>query len=234
MSKERYAAQALKENLEGNWKSPYMEHIYKIRAEVGLITMPPTEKLIEEIVGSHSIDKLNDKIDQLKSVPKLSQISSVSRARSAKEGEDWHWINVARMGVWAIKRQLGANGRNKMCSRDGLNDTDMHCVTECSKTKSIRRETGVSEFFTAAKIRGITVKKAYATFGHGHDLNGNLVSDEVYKERGRCLAAIFQKAEGQSLPEGRKLVGFFDNNKLILFSAFIAILNMYNFGICGV
>ena len=50
------------------------------------------------------------------------------------------------MGVWAIKRQLGVNGRNKMCSRDGLNDTDMHCVTECSKTKSIRRETGVANF----------------------------------------------------------------------------------------
>ena len=114
MPKERYSAQALKENLEGNWKSPYIEHIYKIRAEVGMITFPPTEKLVEEIVGAHSIDNLNDKIERLVSVPRLEQICELSRARSAREGEDWHWINIARMGVWAIKRQLGANGRTKI------------------------------------------------------------------------------------------------------------------------
>ena len=209
MPKERYAAQALKENLEGNWKSPYIEHIYKIRAEVGMITFPPTEKLVEEIVGAHSIDNLNDKIERLVSVPRLEQICELSRARSAREGEDWHWINIARMGVWAIKRQLGANGRNKICSKDLVNDTDLHCLTECSKTTAVRKETGVSKFFTSAKLRGISLRKAYALFTHGRNLDGNEVSEDTYRERGRCVATIFQKAEGQSLPEGRNRVGYF-------------------------
>ena len=207
MPKERYSVQALKENLNGNWKSPYMEHIYKIRTEVGMITFPPSEKLVEEIVGSNSINKLNDKINSLVSMPKLEEVYELSRAKSAREGEDWHWLNVARMGVWAIKRQLGANGRNKICSRDGVKDTDLHCVTECSTTAEVRKETEISNFFTAAKLRGMMLKKAYALFVHGQDLSGNLVSDEIYKERGRCLATIFQKAEGQSLPEGGKRVG---------------------------
>ena len=184
-----------------------MEHIYKIRTEVGMITFPPSEKLVEEIVGSNSINKLNDKINSLVSMPKLEEVYELSRAKSAREGEDWHWLNVARMGVWAIKRQLGANGRNKICSRDGVKDTDLHCVTECSTTAEVRKETEIRNFFTAAKLRGMMLKKAYALFVHGQDLSGNLVSDEIYKERGRCLATIFQKAEGQSLPEGGKRVG---------------------------
>ena len=87
LSKERYVAQALKENLKGNWKSPYIEYIYKIRAQVGMITFPPTEKLVEEIVGSYSIDRSNDTILSLVSVRKLEQVCELSRAKSAREGE---------------------------------------------------------------------------------------------------------------------------------------------------
>ena len=90
------------------------------------------------------------------------------------------------MGVWAIKRQLGANGRNRICSRDGVNDTDLHCVADCTKTAGVRKETGVSQFFTLAKLLGIGTQKAYALFVHGQDLSGNLLSDEEYQERGRC------------------------------------------------
>ena len=103
---------------------------------------------------------MNEKLTSLKSVPKLDQVDVLSRARSAREGEEWYWINVARMGVWAIKRQLGGMTRNRMCRRDGENDTDIHCVTECSNTASIRTETGVSQFFIVAKMRGVSVQKA--------------------------------------------------------------------------
>ena len=81
LPKERYAAQAL----------------YKIRAQMGMITFPPTEKLVEEIVGSYSIDCLNKNILRLMSVPKLGQVFELSRAKSAREGEEWHWLNIARM-----------------------------------------------------------------------------------------------------------------------------------------
>ena len=40
-------------------------------------------------------------------------------------------------------------------------------------------------------------------FVHGLDLEGNMVTDADYKERGRCLAHIFQRAKGQNIAEGR-------------------------------
>ena len=204
LPEERYAYQALKENQEGRWKSPYMEYIYRVRTEVGMVSFPPTEALIEEIVASSSLRRLNAKLDKLSSVPQLEDVVELSRARSAREGEDWHWVNIARMGVWAIKRQLGVDGRNKYCSRDGMKDTDLHCVTECSNTASVRKETGVSKFFTSAKLRGMSIEKSYALFVHGFDLEGRLIEESDYKERGRCLARIFGKSEGRSHPEGSR------------------------------
>ena len=203
MPRERYAHQALKENQEGTWKSPYMEYISRIRTEVGMVSFPPTEELIEEVVASASLEVLNCKLEKLSSVPKLDEIVELSRARSAREGEDWHWINIARMGAAAIQRQLGVNGRDKICSRDGVTNTDVHCIAECSKTVNARRETEVNKFFTSARIRGLTIEKSYAVFVHGLDLEGNTIPDADYKERGRCLAHIFQRAEGQNITENR-------------------------------
>ena len=89
LPRERYAYQALKENREGAWKSPYMEYISRIRTEVGMVSFPPTEELIEEVVASASSKLLNCKLGRLSSVPKLEEVVELSRARSAKkEGTD--------------------------------------------------------------------------------------------------------------------------------------------------
>ena len=79
-----------------------------------------------------------------------------------------------------------------MCLRDGAKNTDFHCVVECRSTKDIRRTTGVSQFFITCNMRGVSSKKGYEMFINGLDLNGKEVQDSDYKERGRCLAAIFQ------------------------------------------
>ena len=119
LAQERYAYQALKENQEGNWKSPYMEYMSKIRTEVGMVSFPPTEQLIEEFVAASSLRLLNDKLERLTSVPQLEQVEELVRARSAREGEDWYWVNMARMGAGAIKRQLGVNGKTNSASETG-------------------------------------------------------------------------------------------------------------------
>ena len=217
LPKERYASQALKENENGGWKSPYMDYIYRVRAEVGMVSLPPDESLIDGIINSYCVEKLNVKLEHLSSIPQLEQVCKITRARSAKEGEEWRWINLARMGAWAIKRQLGADGRRKLCGRDRKENSDLHCVTECSNTRSVRKETGVSSFFTAAKLRGLPVKKGYSLFVHGLDLDGNMIDDQDYKDRGKCLARIFQEAEGQSFPEGLTVVGEFYYLLLVIF-----------------
>ena len=48
----------------------------------------------------------------------------------------------------------------------------------------------------------MSLTKSYSLFVHGLGLDGNVIKDSDYKERGRCLSVIFQKAEGQSRHEG--------------------------------
>ena len=193
LPEQRYAAQALKENENGGWKSPYSEYICKLRSKIKLISFPPVDSLLEEIVSTFCKKELNSKINSLKSIPQGEPLSRLVTARSAKEGEDWFWINLARMGGCAIKQQLESEGQvSNMCLRDGVKNTDLHCVVECRSTKDRRRKTGISQFFLSCKMRGISSKKGYEMFITGLDLDGNEVQDRDYRERGRCLAVIFQ------------------------------------------
>ena len=193
LPEHRFAAQALKENEWGGWKSPYSEHMYKIRSEIGLVSFPPVESLVEEIVSAFCIEELNNKMESLQSLPPKEPVAGLTTARSAKEGEDWFLVNLARMGGCAIKQSLDTEGRvGSMCLRDGVKNTDMHCVVECRSTKDRRRKTVVSLFFLACKERGISNKKGYGMFIDGLDMDGKEIQDTDYRERGKCLAAIFQ------------------------------------------
>ena len=57
LPKERYAHQALMENENGGWESPYSKHIYKVRSQMGLVSFPPTESLLDELVSAHCRDE---------------------------------------------------------------------------------------------------------------------------------------------------------------------------------
>ena len=103
LPKERYAHQALEENEKGGWDSPYSKHIYKLRSEIGLISFPPTESLLDDIVSEYCIEELNSRIESLSSLPKYELITKLDRARSAREGES-QW--AVRGGVRKIPNFL--------------------------------------------------------------------------------------------------------------------------------
>ena len=194
LPKKRYAHQALMENENGGWDSPYSKHIYKVRSRMGLVSFPPTESLLDELVSAHCRDELNARMETLTSLPQCETIERLERARSAREGEEWFWINLARMGGLSIKRQIEEEGRVGVCRRDGVRNTDLHCVSECRNTEAERRKTGVSQFFTCCRTRGISDKAGYAMFVSGLNIEGCPIKDEDYKERGECLAAIFKSS----------------------------------------
>ena len=81
-----------------------------------------------------------------------------------------------------------------VCRRDGVRNTDLHCVAECRNTEAVRRKTGVSQFFTSCRTRGISDKAGYAMFVSGLDIEGCPILDKDYRERGKCLSAIFKSS----------------------------------------
>lgn len=191
----RYASQALWEHEYGGWPSSYLDYITDVRVELDMITLPPTAKEIDEVVAFHFLEELNEKLDNLSSVV-IKPLEEVKRARSAKEGKDWNWINMAIMGSYGVRRQVGDDGRRRrLCPVDQVPNTDLHCVTECSLNARTRIDTQVTQFFNSCRVMGISTSLAYTRFVGGLSGDGLQVPDAVYEERGRCLERVFKAGE---------------------------------------
>ena len=191
----RYAYQALWEHEYGGWPSSYLDYITDIRVDLDLVTLPQDVKEIDDIVSFHFLEELNAKLDNLPSVI-ADTPKELRRARSAKEGKAWNWVNMAVMGSYGIERQVGQDGRRRrLCPVDQVLNTDIHCVTECSLNTKTRTETRVSQFFNSCRMMGITKDQAYYRFVSGLSGDGNVISDADYEERGRCLERIFRAGE---------------------------------------
>ena len=195
----RYAAQALIEHLRGGWKSPYLDYINKLRTEVGMVVVPKMEKNVELITNTYFIDQLNLKLSGLKSVQAIKPIIQLRRARSAREGEQWRWVNMALMGSTGV-RMLQQEGKwNRMCLKDGVLNTDLHCVTSCSLNKRTRIETGLNYFFACARLKNVNKKNAYKLYLAGRDLAGEYVDEATYRDRAKTLEDIFEAAVGPTV-----------------------------------
>jgi hypothetical protein len=185
----RYAAQALVEHETGGWRSPYLLHISAIQMELDLVQLPPEAKLVEEIVATHCKGLLNDKLEKLSSVP-VDRVDCVKRAPSAREGEAWRWINKAIMGASMLRYSVTGEEWRSKCGPDQVTNTDLHCVSCCSKTRHVRARTGMNSFFTSCRIQGVSYKDGYRNFVLGLDNRGMCVDMDSYKERGICLMEI--------------------------------------------
>ena len=85
----RWSKDALLDHLKGDWVSPYLKHIVRIKEEVGMIRGPVTNKHIEIVVGYHSLQKINDKIfdldlPALKKVTKLEMVPHVDESQESQ------------------------------------------------------------------------------------------------------------------------------------------------------
>ena len=194
----RYAAQALSEHEYGGWTSSYLDYITGVRAQVDLVTLPPKAKDIDEVVAFHCLEELRSKLEDLPSVV-VERPGKLSRVRSAREGQEWNWLNMAIMGSYGIKRQLGEDGRRRrLCPVDRVPNTDLHCVTACSLNAKTRVDTNTSQFFTSCKVGGVSIEVAYLRFVSGLSGAGSLISDYDYAERGRCLEKVFKAGDGKT------------------------------------
>ena len=198
LPQSRYAAQALLEHEQGGWKSPYMEYITKLRSEVGMVMMPRKIKEVELYTRNHFVNDLNLKISTLSSIQVIKPSLDLCRARAAREGEDWRWVCMGIMGSTGMR--MAQEGQwNRFCLRDGVYNTDLHCVSSCSLNRRMRFTTGLTQFFASARVRDISDKEAYKLFLNGLSLDQEWVDSAVYQDRAKSLQAVFGAAAGATV-----------------------------------
>ena len=80
----------------------------------------------------------------------------------------------------------------KVCPEDGRPTRDLHFVSECAGTARVRKQTGMSLFFTSCGMKGLTREEAYSNFLKGLDSKGDQVELGDFVERDKSLEAIFK------------------------------------------
>ena len=166
--------------------------------DLGIFQLPPAKENIDKVVENLFKRRLKKKVGLLSSVPVLQERVTMARARSAREGEDWRWINRGIMGAKGIQLDREKGLWYKRCPEDGAPNSNLHCVSECGATARIRKATGLSLYFASCSLKGLTPFQAYSNFVLGLDCRGEEVSEEDYRERGRTLAAVFKSVMGDN------------------------------------
>ena len=198
MPSSRYAAQALLEHETGGWRSPYLANMARIQVDMGLLQLPPAPECIDKRVEAVFRERLKIKVQSLSSIPVFWRDVKRRRAATAREGEDWRWVNRAIMGASGVQLDRESGVWRKRCPEEGAVFTELHCVSECAATAQIRRQTGISLYFTSCAVKGLTSKQAYSNFVMGLDSSGEEIEVEDYRDRGRTLGVIFKSIMGDN------------------------------------
>jgi hypothetical protein len=188
----RYAAQALVEHESGRWESKYLQNIMEIQRELGMVTLPPSVEFVDEIMEEHFENVMKAEVEGKSSVEIEVEGLKRERRRSAREGEEWSWVNRAIMGATGIRYNKDASTWRSECGVDRAMNTNFHCVFECSLTRDARQRTGLTMFFASCAYRGVKPKEAFSRFVLGLDGDGVEVKIGEYMERGRALSTIFK------------------------------------------
>ena len=191
----RFAAQALREHESGGWRSPYLAYIHDIQIKVNMLQLPPSIKCLEVVMDQYGEDWLEDRARKVSNLSAAALQLGTGRVRSTREGEGWGWINRAIMGASGIRLCRRTGVWTPVCSQDAVANTDLHCVSSCSKTRRARRDTGVSQYFASCHLKGLGEEAAYTNFILGLDWKGAEVPMEDYQERGVSLGEIFKAAK---------------------------------------
>ena len=102
------------------------------------------------------------------------------------------------MGASGVQLDRENGVWRRRCPEDGATFTDLHCVSECAATAQVRRDTGLSLYFTSCAVMGMTTKQAYSNFVLGLNSKGEELEMEDYRDRGRTLGALFKSVMGDN------------------------------------
>ena len=93
---------------------------------------------------------------------------------------------MAVMGSTGIRMMQQEGKWNRGGLKDGVLNTDLHCVSACSLNKRTRFKSGMNLFFACARLKNIDEKTAYKVF-----LAGEVVDEVTFLDRAKTLQDIF-------------------------------------------
>ena len=195
LPRSRWVHRVLSEHLQGDWTSPYIAYIAKIRQQLQLLTIPATKSLLKIHLNSWFIDRTNLALSQL-SHTYVAPISSFSRARYVSEHEGCSTLasllfNCAGLGNKAPRPGRQRTGTCSLC-QSPLNE--LHVAFLCPGMEDFRsHHTEIMAFLNQCRNRRIQTNIAYKCYLTGHDWDEKTVPTTEYLKRGSTLQRVLSE-----------------------------------------
>ena len=81
---ERWSRDAYLAHIHGNWRSPFLENVQKIKREVGMLRGPVSTNHVDMVIKNHFLRQLNNGISDM-DLPALKEVSARRRARHVND-----------------------------------------------------------------------------------------------------------------------------------------------------
>ena len=192
LPRTRWVCCAMIDHLQGNWASPYIAYIGKIRQKLQLLSMPPTPSLLKLKLNAWFVMQCNHEIFRL-SLPCVPQISSFSRSKYVCENQGCPTLAKFLFGCAGLGNRAPRPGRSRTttCSlcKGPLNEA--HVAFLCPDMDNYRyQHTDIAVFKMMCQTKQITPLIAYKWYVTGLDWNGNPIPTTIYLNRGRILENV--------------------------------------------
>ena len=188
----RWVRRVLCDHLEGDWVSPYISYIAKIRQKLQLFSAPPTIAFLKLHLNSWFIDHTNLVLFGM-SLPCVSHLKTFSRARYVCEHDGCSTLARFKLNNAGFGNRAPRPGRQRtsVCSLcSGILD-EAHVAFICPPMDDFRYDqTDLMVFMTMCRVKGTLQQLAYKMYLMGLDWNGEMVSTSVYLERGLTLERV--------------------------------------------
>ena len=193
----RWVKQALLDHSSLEWNSPYIEHIRKIRVELGIWEFPMKVSKLVSCISSHFVKVSNDALETM-SLPWLKPMKYLRRQIYVREGAGSSSLAQFRYDVANMGRKyprLGRSYTRRFCPLCPTNEENSvpHLVMFCSAIEDLRKKcTAISSFRNTCILKGFSEEHTFSLYINGRDWNELCVDADQFLERGTDMKRLLE------------------------------------------
>ena len=188
----RWSHLALLDHMSGQWTSPYMASMFKLRERVGMLELPSSPSIVSLQLDFYFMNETNKRISSL-DLPALQSISNYRGRRFLTEGIESAEISRFRYSVANIgcKAPLPGHPRLKYCvlCPSQVLVSEFHLL-RCPNMERIHADLGISSFFNVCQFSGVSLRDSFALYVNGYNPDGEQTDDCDLQSRGKALTEI--------------------------------------------
>ena len=188
----RWVRRVLYDHLMGNWFSPYIAYITRIRLKLGLLQLVPTTRNLEIHLDAWFLNNTNSLVATL-DLPCVPRVEKFTRLRYVYEHDGCSSIAEFKFQNAGLGNRAPRPGRRRtnkcaLCSGDL---DEFHVSFICTAMEGFRKlNTDVTIFRNVCQVNNIQPRMAFKKYINGLEWNNIAVDTTQYARRGIMLSLI--------------------------------------------